>query len=90
MAEELREALTAGSPEVTGYFMSFYLVFLGRTLRWGGLKGNYLLRLWKTGEAGFEDVSLVTGFPRSPCAPRQRSRKRTQPERWMKSAVSDL
>ena len=55
LSAELETALSSADREVVGFYLRFYLVFLGKTLKWGGLGSNYLLRIWRTGAGFFED-----------------------------------
>ncbi len=52
---ELQERLAAADEDVGGFFVRYHLFFMGRALRWGGYSGTYLLRVWRTGKAAFED-----------------------------------
>ena len=55
LKEELYAELPRAAADLSGFYIRFFLVFLGRSLRWGGLGSNYLLRVWRTNEASFEN-----------------------------------
>lgn len=60
LADEIRAALAAG-PAVTGYDIPFEVVFLERTLRWGGLGSETHMRLFRRTKARFVGGALHEG-----------------------------
>lgn len=60
LAEEIRAALS-GPASAQGYAIPFDVVFLGRTLRWGGLGSEKHLRLFRRSQARFVGGALHEG-----------------------------
>lgn len=60
LASEIRAAIAAG-PDVSGYDIPFEIVFLGRTLRWGGLGSESHTRLFRRTKARFVGGALHEG-----------------------------
>ena len=61
LAAEIRAALS-GPASAGGYDISFEVVFLGRTLRWGGLGCEKHLRLFRRSQARFVGGALHEGI----------------------------
>jgi glycosyltransferase involved in cell wall biosynthesis len=51
---ELERTLPECSKDVGGVYFRRDFFFMGKKLRWGGTRGNFDLRLWRTGRARFE------------------------------------
>ncbi len=53
------EAATGAAPaEVEGMYFRRMFFFMGQALRWGGVSSNYVMHLWRTGRAVFENRSV--------------------------------
>jgi glycosyltransferase involved in cell wall biosynthesis len=57
LADEIRAAL-AGAPSVDAFDVPFEVVFLGRTLRWGGLGSESHVRLFRRAKARYVGGAL--------------------------------
>ena len=55
LADELCRRLADPAQEEVGFIVHRRLVFMGRSLRWGGTYPNGHLRIWRTGQGRFED-----------------------------------
>jgi glycosyltransferase involved in cell wall biosynthesis len=55
LAAELRALLPQAPTGVNGFVVKRQQVFLGRSLRWGGVYPLYLLRIWRRGHGRCED-----------------------------------
>lgn len=53
--EETNRIIASASPDLCGLYFRRKQIFLGRELQWGTIAGNYVLHLWRTGTAKFED-----------------------------------
>lgn len=56
LQSSIRQQLLSGTPpdKVTGLSMNRIMVFMGRPIRWGGVGGLYMLRLFRTGQGRCE------------------------------------
>lgn len=52
--DEVEEVLRTCPPDLEGMYFRRHFFFMGKRLRWGGIRGNFDLRLWRTGAARFE------------------------------------
>lgn len=64
--QEVARLVANAHPDLNGVYFRRRLFFSGQPLKWGGVKENWDLRLWRTGRATFEDRAvnehcLVTG-----------------------------
>ena len=64
--KEVNELLCSPPPDLHGVLFRRRLFFMGSPLRFGGVRGNYDLRLWRTGKATFDqrvvnEHALVAG-----------------------------
>jgi glycosyltransferase involved in cell wall biosynthesis len=62
LTEEFRREadafLPTAPPEIEGVYFPRRIFFLGQELKWGGIKKNHDLRMWRTGKALFEDKAV--------------------------------
>jgi glycosyltransferase involved in cell wall biosynthesis len=61
LSDEIRSALS-GSPSFDSYDIPFEVVFLGRTLRWGGLGSESHVRLFRRSKSRFVGGALHEGI----------------------------
>lgn len=52
---EVMNCLKNATNDLEGIYFRRRMIFMGTLLRWGGMSSNYVLHLWKTGKAIFED-----------------------------------
>lgn len=53
------EQVTAMAPaDLEGIYFRRLFYFMGTFLRWGGISSNYVMHLWRTGKAAFEDRAV--------------------------------
>jgi glycosyltransferase involved in cell wall biosynthesis len=56
--QEVNELHRSAAPDLHGVLFPRRIVFMGKPLRFGGTLDNHDLRLWRTGQAVFEDRSV--------------------------------
>lgn len=55
---ELRAELSSAPGAVAGFYFRRRLIFMGAPVCWGGFSDTYVLHLWRTGRALFEDRAV--------------------------------
>lgn len=53
--DEVETLLRQAPEDLEGAFFRRRVVFMGRALKWGGFSSTYVLHLWRTGRATFEE-----------------------------------